>query len=80
MLVIRRRLGESILIGENVEVQIVDLSSSRVKLGISAPRQVSILRKEVRLTQEENRAASRGFSLERFSELALGLRRGSSLS
>ena len=75
MLVIRRRVGESIVIGDDVEIQIVDLSSSRVKLGISAPKQVTILRKEVRLIQEENQAASRGFSLEKFAELASRLRR-----
>jgi carbon storage regulator len=58
MLLIRRRAGESILIGEDIEIQIVDLTPSRVKIGITAPREVVVLRKEVRLSSEQNIAAS----------------------
>jgi carbon storage regulator len=58
MLLIRRRAGESILIGEDIEIQIVDLSPSRVKIGITAPREVVVLRKEVKLSSEQNIAAS----------------------
>ena len=58
MLLIRRRAGESILIGEDIEIQIVDLSPSRVKIGITAPREVVVLRKEVKLSGEQNIAAS----------------------
>lgn len=57
MLVIRRRAGESLLVGDNVEVEILEISGGQVKLGIRAPREVSILRKEVYLTREQNRAA-----------------------
>ncbi len=57
MLVIRRRSGESLLVGDNVEVEILEVSGGQVKLGIRAPRDVSILRKEVYLTREQNRAA-----------------------
>jgi carbon storage regulator len=58
MLLIRRRAGESILIGEDIEIQIVDLTPSRVKIGITAPREVVVLRKEVKLSSEQNIAAS----------------------
>lgn len=58
MLLIRRRAGESILIGKEIEIQIVDLSPSRVKIGIIAPREVLVLRKEVKLSSEQNIAAS----------------------
>ena len=58
MLLIRRRAGESILIGKEIEIQIVDLSPSRVKIGIIAPREVVVLRKEVKLSSEQNIAAS----------------------
>ena len=57
MLVIRRRSGESLLVGDTVEVEILEVSGGQVKLGIRAPRDVSILRKEVYLTREQNRAA-----------------------
>jgi carbon storage regulator len=58
MLVIRRREGESLLIGENVELEVLELSSGHVKLGIRAPRQIQILRKEVQVTSWQNRAAA----------------------
>ena len=57
MLVIRRRAGESLLIGDNIEVEILDLGPTQVKLGIRAPREVTVMRNEVRLTRDENRTA-----------------------
>ena len=58
MLVIRRRTGQSLLIGPDVEIDVLEASSSRVKLGIRAPRQVLVLRKEAKLAAEQNLAAS----------------------
>lgn len=59
MLVIRRRIGESLFIGEEIEVELLDICGGQVKLGINAPREVVILRREVRLTAEANRLAAR---------------------
>lgn len=64
MLVITRRAGEGILIGDDIELQVIELSPSRVKLGIAAPRSLGILRKEIHLAAEENRAASRPLSYD----------------
>lgn len=47
MLVLSRRKDESIKIGENVEVVIVDVCENKVRLGITAPKSVSVHRKEV---------------------------------
>ena len=58
MLVIRRRPGESLFIGDDVEIEILDATASQVKLGIRAPKTVVVLRKEIRLTQQQNRTAS----------------------
>ncbi len=55
---IRRRAGESLMIGDNVEVEILEIESSQVKIGIRAPREVAVLRKEIHLTAEQNRSAS----------------------
>jgi carbon storage regulator len=60
MLVIRRRAGESILIGDDVEIQILEVSPTRVKLGIVAPQNVTVLRNEAKLTKEQNLAAAEG--------------------
>jgi carbon storage regulator len=47
MLVLSRKLGERILIGEDIEVTIVEIRGNQVKLGFSAPRCVSICRSEI---------------------------------
>jgi carbon storage regulator len=60
MLIIRRREGESILLGEEVEVEILECGQGQVKLGIRAPREIVVLRKEIRAAEEENRAAAEG--------------------
>jgi carbon storage regulator len=58
VLIIRRRRGEAILIGENIEIEILETSPTQVKLGISAPKEVTVLRSEIRVTRDVNRAAS----------------------
>ncbi len=62
MLVIRRRPGEIVLIGPEIEIEILDSSGSHVKLGIRAPKDVLVLRKEIQLTQQQNLAAAREVS------------------
>lgn len=47
MLVLARKIGETIVIDENIEVCIMETSNGVVKLGISAPKNVKILRKEL---------------------------------
>ena len=69
MLVIRRRIGESILIGGEIELQITDISANRVKIGIVAPRTVLILRKEIQLAAEQNLAASQSLTVESMTAL-----------
>ena len=56
MLALTRKKGESLVINNNIEVTILEIRGDQIKLGISAPRDVSIYRKEVYL-QEENKAA-----------------------
>jgi carbon storage regulator len=57
MMVMRRRAGESILIGDDIEIHIAEIGRSRVKVAISAPRQVRIVAKELKMIAEENAAA-----------------------
>jgi len=52
-----RRSGESFTVGD-VEIDVLDVRASRVKLGILAPDSVPIVRKEARITREENMAAA----------------------
>jgi carbon storage regulator len=59
MLILARRIGESIMIGDQVEISVVDIKGDQVKLGIKAPSQVKVYRREVYAAiQAENRAAA----------------------
>lgn len=58
MLVLTRKKGESIMIGDTIEVKIIAVEGDQVKLGIDAPRSVKVHRSEVyKAIQEENKAA-----------------------
>ena len=58
MLALTRKKGESLVFNINIDVTILEIRGDQIKLGISAPRDVSIYRKEVYLQiQEENKAA-----------------------
>ena len=59
MLIMKRRAGESFVIGEEIEIEVLEVAGSRVKLGIVAPDSVAIVRKEARITRDENRTAAR---------------------
>lgn len=48
MLILSRKIGQSIMIGEDVEVTITAVNHGQVKVGISAPKHVSVDREEVR--------------------------------
>lgn len=47
MLVLSRQKDESIMVGDNVEITIVDVRGDKVRLGITAPREIAVHRKEV---------------------------------
>lgn len=58
MLVMRRKRGEAIHIGDNVEVRILSITGAKVKIGIVAPREVRVVARELELVCEANRAAA----------------------
>ena len=58
MLVVRRRAGEALLIGDGIEIAVMEISPTRVKLGVSAPRAVTVFRKEMMSVAEDNRRAA----------------------
>ena len=59
LLVLSRKLDESIIINENIEIKIVEIKDNSIKLGITAPRNIPVFRKEVmEEIREENRKAS----------------------
>lgn len=59
MLVLARKKGESIVINDNIEITVFEIQGDQVKIGIEAPKSVSVHRKEIyREIQEENRKAA----------------------
>ncbi|HMD50682.1 MAG TPA: carbon storage regulator [Bryobacteraceae bacterium] len=60
MLVLRRRAGESLLIGDDIEIEVLELTPQGAKIGIRAPRETVVLRKELKITKEQNASAARG--------------------
>jgi carbon storage regulator len=58
MLVMWRRAGESLLVGDDIDVEVLEVRPHRVKLGLSVPESIAIVRKEARLTREENVTAA----------------------
>ncbi len=59
MLALTRKKGESLVINNNIEITVLEIRGDQIKLGISAPREVPVYRKEVYLQiQQENTEAS----------------------
>lgn len=59
MLILARKTNESIVIGGDIEISVIDIRGDQVKLGISAPRHVKVYRREVyEAILEENRQAA----------------------
>ncbi|WP_273124398.1 carbon storage regulator CsrA [Bacillus weihaiensis] len=60
MLVLTRKLNESIQIGENIEITVLAVKGDQIKLGIKAPQDIEVHRKEIYMSIQEsnNEAAS----------------------
>lgn len=71
MLALSRKQNESIMLGSDIEITILEMKGEQVKIGINAPKSVPIYRKEIYLQiQESNKeAADGGVSLEAISKL-----------
>jgi carbon storage regulator len=68
MLYLTRKIGESVIINDNVEVTVVEVRGKSIKLGFTFPPEISVLRREIyERIQEENRAAAA--SIEGASEI-----------
>ena len=70
MLALSRKKNEAIIINNNVEVTILEVKGDQVKIGITAPKEVSVYRKEVYLQiQEANKAAVNAEGMEALKNL-----------
>ena len=74
MLIVSRKKSESILIGENNEILVTEIGADRVKIGIKAPKGVTILRKELLEARNLNREANASSGKDAVNELKNALR------
>ena len=58
MLILSRKAGQSLMFGDGIEITITEISGDKVKLGISAPADVKVYRKELYSTIQENQSAA----------------------
>ena len=64
-----RKVGEAVLIGDDIEIKITGIAGDKVRIGIDAPALLKILRKELFETIEENQEAAKSFSADQLKDL-----------
>lgn len=69
MLVVKRKKGEAIVLGEDIEISIVDIDGGSVKIAINAPKEVTILRKELLKEVEEENKNALNFDIDMLKNL-----------
>ena len=72
MLVLARKLNESIMIGDDIEIVVIDIKGDQVKLGIKAPRKITVHRKEIyqEIKQENIAAMGSEFDPDKLRDLS----------
>lgn len=74
MLILTRKVGQSLVIGDNIEIVITEMSGDKVKIGINAPKEIIVLRKELCQTMDANRQAVQVVSSDALRGLAANFR------
>lgn len=74
MLILSRKVGESMILHDDIEIIVTEVTGDRVKLGILAPKEVKVLRKELYLTVESNREAVQGVAENQLKALMKDLK------
>ncbi len=65
MLILTRKLGESIIIGDNIKIKVVEISNQQIRLGVDAPKNIIVHREEVySRIKEENELSSASGAVE----------------
>ena len=76
MLIITRKKGQSIMIGDNIEITVSKLEDGSVKLGINAPKEMSILRKELYEEVKNENKAAMNININLLKNIRNGRKRG----
>jgi carbon storage regulator len=73
MLILSRKINEKVMIGDDISVSVIEIRGDQVRLGVTAPRNVKVFRREIfDAIKTENEAAAESTPV--FPELDLGLR------
>lgn len=66
MLILTRRMGETLMIGDDITVTVLGVKGNQVRIGVNAPRQLAVHRQEVyeRIRSEEHDVAANGAATE----------------
>lgn len=75
MLILSRKVGETVYLNEDIEIKIVEVSGDKVRLGIEAPKDVKVLRSELRQTMESNKNASDAVAPDAFKNMLSQLKK-----
>ena len=68
MLVLTRKSGQSIMIGDDIEVSVLSIVGDKVRLGIQAPREIPVFRNEVYLEIQQQRVAAQAAAAAEVNE------------
>jgi carbon storage regulator len=63
MLVLSRKIDESIIVADNISITIIDIVGERVKIGIEAPKNITIFREEISQKIKKDKISSKGSNL-----------------
>ncbi|WP_078431753.1 carbon storage regulator CsrA [Metabacillus halosaccharovorans] len=69
MLVLTRRISESIKVGEDIEITVLSVNGDQVKIGINAPKDIDVHRKEIYLSIQESNSEAASISATILNEL-----------
>ncbi|MEG1953475.1 MAG: carbon storage regulator CsrA [Hydrogenoanaerobacterium sp.] len=70
MLVLSRKAGESVYIGDDIKITVVEFVGDKVKIGIEAPKSMTVLREELYQTLSTNKQATENVNSQLLRELA----------
>jgi carbon storage regulator len=77
MLVLSRKVGDAIMLGSDIEIKVLEVNGAEVKLGIEAPKKVSIFRKEIfEEIKRQNKSASKGSIPANLKEILKPIQQG----